>query len=56
MYKVIGVLLFIYFIYCQDQMLFFTTEKYYCKKNQGNCLNCECWSCKRKEYIGFFDE
>lgn len=47
----IQILFLIYLLYCQDQMLFYTTEKYYCKKNKGNCKNCECWSCDKLKYI-----
>lgn len=51
MEKIFYILVFLYFIYCQEQMLWYTTEKHYCKKNKGNCENCECWSCNKLNYI-----
>lgn len=55
MNNIILIILGIYLIYCQENMLFYKTEQKHCKKWQGDCENCDCWSCKRKEYIGFFD-
>ena len=37
--------------YIYDQFLFFSTQKKYCKKNSGNCKNCQCWSCPRFEFL-----
>lgn len=37
--------------YIYDQFLFFSTQKKYCKKNNGNCKNCNCWSCPRFQFL-----
>ena len=48
---VISIILGIYFIYCQENMFFYKTEKFFCRMSKGNCENCKCWSCKRLEEI-----
>ena len=40
-----------YIIYIQNEKLFYAAMKKYCKKNQGICSQCACWSCPRKLYI-----
>ena len=47
----ISIILGIYFIYCQDKMMFYRTNEQMCKKAKGNCKNCSCWSCVRADYI-----
>lgn len=37
--------------YIYNEFLFYHTLKVYCKKSMGNCSNCACWSCPRKEQI-----
>lgn len=41
----------VYICYCQEERLFYSSMKKYCKKNNGACENCTCWSCPRKLYI-----
>lgn len=43
-------ILVFYVCYCQEEMLFYKELKKYCKKNNGNCSSCTCWSCPRKLY------
>ena len=50
MEKVIYILLFIYSMYCQEEMLFYGQMKKYCKLHRGECTICDCWSCPRKIY------
>ncbi len=51
MFKLLDLIFIFYFIYCHEEMLFYLTEKFYCKKYKGKCEECECWSCKRKVYL-----
>ena len=51
MEKILMFLASVYLIYCQDQMLWYRQEKKSCKKYKGNCKECNCWSCNRKDYI-----
>ena len=50
-YLIIKFLLGFICFYIYDQFLFFSTQKKYCKKNNGNCKNCQCWSCPRNEFL-----
>ena len=49
-------LLVIFVCYLYDRLLFYLTEKYYCKKNKGNCKFCKCWSCKKYNKIREIEE
>lgn len=45
------IILVIYISYIQEEFLFYITQKFYCKKNKGNCNLCNNWSCPRKKYL-----
>lgn len=49
--QILSMIFYLYIFFCQEQMLFYSSMKKYCKKNNGNCENCICWSCPRKLYI-----
>lgn len=40
-----------YCCFCQEQWLFYKEMQKHCKKHQGVCKDCACWSCPRKLYI-----
>lgn len=44
-------MLFFWFIYNEDESLWYKMQKKACKKYCGHCELCDCWSCCRKEYI-----
>lgn len=43
----IGYAFGLYFFILQEKFFFYMTERFYCKKNKGNCDKCNCWSCKK---------
>ena len=50
-------LIWVYYGYCQNEMLFYREMKKACKKNRGQCKNCsQCWSCPRKIYVDEYKE
>lgn len=49
--KLAFIILVLYICYIQEEFLFYITQKFYCKKNKGNCHFCNCWSCLRKKYL-----
>jgi len=40
----------LYVAYIQNSHLFYREMQKACKKNNGECINCSCWSCPRKQY------
>ena len=40
----------LYCMYIQNSHLFYKSMQRFCKKNNGECINCSCWSCPRKQY------
>lgn len=50
-YTLLSFIFISYVCYCQQEKLFYGSMKKYCKKNNGVCSNCTCWSCPRKLYI-----
>lgn len=45
--KIITIIIGIIICHFIDEALFYKTMKHYCKKNKGECKNCECWSCPK---------
>lgn len=38
-------------VYAAEQIFWYRIEQKYCNKFKGHCELCDCWSCKRKEFI-----
>lgn len=51
MENLVSIVFAIYFIYCQEKMLFYRTNEKMCEKFKGKCEKCTCWSCVRADYI-----
>ena len=43
----LGICFGVYFIYLQEQWFFKRTNEHYCRKYNGNCNYCDCWSCEK---------
>ena len=40
----------LWFIFWLEQGFFRVSERYYCKKNRGDCSKCKAWSCLKGHY------
>lgn len=47
----IGAIITFFFLHYQELSWFYKIELKYCDKFKGHCELCNCWSCKRKDYI-----
>lgn len=49
--EILKLFLFLVVSFITNEYCFYHTMKIYCKKNNGCCDKCDCWSCPRQKYL-----